>query len=74
MKNNYQRSRKEKATVKSNYHFEIDVSEEIIEIDVAYIQSLIEFLQWIMESRCVDICCEIFIMSSFLVLPHEEKI
>ena len=53
------------------YHPELDVSDELDPVMVAYYQSLIGILWWIVELGCTDICLETSMMSSHLALPRE---
>ena len=63
--------------MRSTYRPELDVSEELSPSDASYYQSLIGILQWIVELGRVDICLEVSMMSSNLVLPrkgHMEQV
>ena len=53
------------------YRPKLDVSEELSPSDTAYYQSPIGILQWIVELGRVDVCLEVSMMSSHLVLPRE---
>ena len=53
------------------YHPEVDTTPELNATDAAYYQSLIGILHWMVELGHVDICLEVSMMSSHLVLPHE---
>ena len=63
--------------MRSTYHPELDVSEKLSSSDALYYQSLIGILRWIVELGRVDICLEVSMMSSHLVLPrkgHMEQV
>jgi hypothetical protein len=53
------------------YRPELDVTPELNPSEAAYYQSLIGILRWIVELGRVDICLQVSIMSSHLVLPRE---
>ena len=53
------------------YRPEIDTTAELNATDAAYYQSLIGILRWMVELGRVDICLEVSMMSSHLVLPRE---
>ena len=55
----------------TEYRAEIDVSPELNAIDAAYYQSLIGVVRWMVELGRVDICTEVSMLSSCLVLPRE---
>jgi hypothetical protein len=62
---------KANAPIKNGYRPEIDISTTLTPHDAAYFQSLIGILRWIVELGRVDICCEVSMLSSQLVLPRE---
>ena len=55
----------------SSYCPELDVSPEQGPAKASYYMSLIGVLHWIVELGRVDICLEVSMMSSHLVLPRE---
>ena len=55
--------------LKSNYRPEIEIT-ELGEEKASYYHSLIGVLRSILELGCVDICCEVSMMSSHLALPR----
>jgi hypothetical protein len=57
--------------MQTSYRPELDVSHELSPRESAYYQSMIGVLRWIVELGRVDICLEVSIMSSHLVLPRE---
>jgi hypothetical protein len=59
------------APIKTGYRPEVDVSTALSDTDAAYFQSLIGILRWIVELGRIDICCEVSLLSSQLVLPRE---
>jgi hypothetical protein len=63
--------------ISHGYRPEIDVTEELGPADSAWYQSLIGILRWIVELGRADICVEVSMMSSYLVLPrrgHLEQV
>jgi hypothetical protein len=54
-----------------SYRTELDVTPELSPQEAAYYQSLIGILRWIVELGRVDICLEIYMMSSHVALPRE---
>jgi hypothetical protein len=62
---------KAETPVQTSYRPELDVSSELGSVEAAYYQSLIGILHWIVELGRVDICLEVSVMSSHLVLPRE---
>ena len=63
-----------KTPLPSDYHPEIDTSDELSPTDAAHYQSLIGILRWIVELGRVDIVAEVSIMSSCLALPREDHL
>jgi hypothetical protein len=57
--------------MQTTYRPELDVSPELSTRESAYYQSMIGVLRWIVELGRVDICLEVSMMSSHLVLPRE---
>jgi hypothetical protein len=55
----------------SDFHPEVDVSEELGEADASYYHSLIGVLRWIVELGRADIATEVSMMSSHLALPRQ---
>ena len=55
----------------TSYRPELDVSPELMSRDSAYYQSLFGILRWIVELRMIDICLEVSMMSSHLVMPRK---
>ena len=60
-----------KNPISTGYRPEIDVSPPLEPSLASYYQSLIGILRWIVELGRIDICCEVSLMSSQLVLPRE---
>ena len=60
-----------KAPLTRDYHPEVNLSTELNTEDAAYFQSLIGILHWIIELGRVDVCCEVSMLLSCLVLPRE---
>ena len=56
--------------MKSGYHPEIDISDELDDINSAYYQSLIGILRWMVELGRIDITCEVSMMVSYMALPR----
>ena len=54
-----------------SYRPELDVSSELAPKDSAYYQSLIGILRWIVELGQIDICLEVSMMLSHLVMPRK---
>ena len=50
---------------------ELDITHELNKTLLAYYQSLIGILYWIVELGRIDICLEVLMMSSHLALPRE---
>ena len=63
---------KVETSMRSTYRPELDVSEELSPSDGSYYQSLIGILWWIVKLGHVDVCLEVSMMSSHLVLPRKE--
>ena len=57
--------------LKASYRPELDVSPELDTANAAYYKSLIGVLRWIVELGHVDVCLEVSMMSSHIVLPRE---
>jgi hypothetical protein len=57
--------------LKTDYRPELDITAELLPQDASHFQSLIGVLCWIVELGCVDICCELSMLSSHLPLPRE---
>ena len=55
----------------TSYRPELDVSPELTPRDSTYYQSLIGILRWIVELGRVEICLEVSMMSSHLVMPRK---
>ena len=55
----------------TSYRPELDVSSELTSRDSTYYQSLIGILWWIVELGRIDICLEVSMMSSHLVMPRK---
>ena len=62
---------KANAPIKNGYRPEIDISKTLSPHNAAYYQSLIGILRWIVELGRVDVCCEVSMLSSQLVMPRE---
>ncbi len=56
--------------LKSGYCPEIDVSDELDDVNLAYYQSLIGILRWMVELWRIDITCEVSMMASHMALPR----
>ena len=55
----------------SKYRPECDASPELNGIEGSYYASLIGILCWIVEMGLIDICCEVSMMSSFVMMPRK---
>ena len=55
----------------TSYRPELDVLSELMSRDSTYYQSLIGILRWIVEPRRINICLEVSMMSSQLVMPRK---
>ena len=53
------------------YRPEVDMSDELEGENVAYYQSLIGVLRWMVELGRIDITCEVSMMSTHMALPRE---
>ena len=62
---------KAETPMQSTYQPELDISLELSTEESSYYQSLIGVLRWIVELGRIDICLEVFMMSSHLALPRE---
>ena len=62
---------KAETPIRTSYRPELDVSAVLNPMDVAYYQSLVGILRWIVELGRVDICLEVSMMSSHLAMPRE---
>ena len=62
---------KVRSQMSTNYRPELDGSTELDLENVAWYQSLIGSLRWIVEMGRVDICCEVSMLSSFVASPRE---
>ena len=62
---------KDETPIKKPYRPDIDVSPDLKPSGSAYLQSLIGILCWIVDLGRIDICLEVSMMSSHLVLPLE---
>ena len=60
-----------KYTLSNDYRPELDSSPELDGADGAYYQSLIGVIRWMVELGIIDICCEVYMMSSHLALTRE---
>ena len=61
----------------NKYRPEVDISDEIKDKEAYYYQYLIGILRWIVELGRAEICVEVSMMSSHLVLPrkgHMEQV
>ena len=56
--------------IKQDYRPRPDKSEELDNVDATSFQSLIGVLHWIVELGCVDINCEVSMLSSCMALPR----
>ena len=56
----------------NNYNASLDNSEELIEDEVNYYQSLIGILRWIVERGRMDITTEVSILSSYVANRRKE--
>ena len=64
-------SKKPGTPIPTSYSPELDITPELISTDAAYYQLLVGILRCIVELGRVDICLEVSLMSSHLVLPSE---
>ena len=53
------------------WHPEIDISEELGPNEASYYQSLIGIVRWMVELGQVEICTEVSMMSSHIVMPNK---
>lgn len=53
------------------YRPEIDTTDELDGENVAYNQSLIGVLRWMVELGCIDITCKVSMMSSHMASPSK---
>ena len=60
-----------KNPIVTGYRPEVDVTPPLEPALASYYQSLIGILRWIVELGRIDICCEVSLLSSHLVLPRE---
>ena len=56
--------------LRTNYRPELDVTAELGAQGATYYQSIIGALRWMIELGRIDICLEVSMMSSHLVLPR----
>ena len=56
--------------IQTSYRPETDTTLELNATDSAYYQSLVGILRWMVELGHVDICLEVSMLSSHLVLPR----
>ena len=64
-------SNKPGTPIPTSYSPELDITPELVSMDAAYYQSLVDILRWIVELGRVDICLEVSLVSSHLALPRE---
>ena len=57
--------------MKNGYKPELDITPELSPTQAAYYQSLIGILRWTVELGRVDICCEVSMLASHVVLPRK---
>ena len=62
---------KAETSLTTTYRPELDVSRELNAADSAFNLSLIGILRWIVELGRVDVCLEVFMMSSHFAFPRE---
>ena len=62
---------KAETPIRTSYRPELDVTKELGPTDAAYYQSLIGILRWMVELGRIDICLEVSMLSSHLVMPRE---
>ena len=55
----------------NGYRLEIDTSPELEAAESSYYHSLIGILLWMVELGCIDVCCDISMLSSHLALTRE---
>ena len=55
----------------AGYRPEVDTSDELNDEDVAYYQSLIGILRWMVELGRIDLTCEVSMMASHMALPRQ---
>jgi hypothetical protein len=48
-----------------------DISPELEDEEASYYQSVIGVLRWAAELGCIDITCEVSMLSSFLAMPQQ---
>eukprot|EP00957_Ditylum_brightwellii_P043952 3335074-Ditylum_brightwellii.AAC.1 len=64
-------SAKAEIPTRVSYRPELDITPALSPIDSTYFQSLIGMLRWIVELGQIDICLEVYMMSSHLAMPRE---
>ena len=52
------------------YHPELDATPEMSPVDSIYLQSLIRVIRWYEELICIDITCEVSIISSRIAIQR----
>ena len=60
--------------MQTSYWPELDVSRELTPLLSSYYMSLIGILMWIVELGRVDICLEVSMMSSHMVIPRQGRL
>ena len=63
--------KKAETPLPTSYRPELDVTPELEPTEPSFYTSLIGMLRWIVELGHIDICLEVSMMSSHLVLPRE---
>ena len=62
---------KAKTPIWTSYRSELNVMDVLNPTDLAYYQSLIGILRWMVELGRVDICLEVSMLSSHLAMPRQ---
>ena len=58
----------------AEYQPELDVSKELRPTNTVYYRLLIRVLRWIVEMGCIDMYCEVWMISSFVLMPREGQL
>ena len=64
-------SKKTGTSIPTSYSLELEITPELISMDAEYYQLLVGILRWIVELGRVEICLEVSLMPSYLVLTRE---
>jgi hypothetical protein len=62
---------KAETPIQTSYRPELDITPKLTPTGLAYVQSVIGILRWIVELGRIDICLETSMLSSHLAMPRE---